>query len=105
MSKIGYPTKGLYLSHYVDEPDWIYLWILQKGVPVSYKIVYTRSDHETMEGVKAEAEEGEYMMLSKMKPNNGDGDKEKGDRGSGYTLGGDMNFYKWEHQNSIYNKQ
>jgi len=105
LSKIGYPTKGLYLSHYVDEPDWIYLWILQKGVPISYKIIYNRLDHESLEGVKAESEEGEYMMLSKMDPGDGDGKKEKGKKGSGYTLGGDMNFYKWKHQQSLYRKE
>lgn len=105
LSKIGYPKKGLYLSHYVDEPDWIYLWILQKGVPISYKIIYNRLDHESLEGVKAESEEGEYMMLSKMDPGDGDGKKEKGKKGSGYTLGGDMNFYKWKHQQSLYRKE
>ena len=41
-SILGYPRydtpkEGLYLKHYVDEPNWIYLWVVYKDkVPMSY---------------------------------------------------------------------
>ena len=35
--KVAIPQKGLYLKHFIDEPNWIYLWVLGKDkVPVSY---------------------------------------------------------------------
>ena len=26
--KVSLPQKGMYLKHYIDEPNWIYLWVL-----------------------------------------------------------------------------
>jgi len=41
--KFGIPEKGMYLRHYIDEPNWIYLWVLsKKNVPMSYQLVYTK---------------------------------------------------------------
>ena len=28
--KVSIPQKGLYLKHFIDEPNWIYLWVLGK---------------------------------------------------------------------------
>ena len=44
--KPGIPKQGMYLKHYVDEPDWIYLLVLtKKNVPISYQLVYSRKKH------------------------------------------------------------
>ena len=104
MSKIGYPTKGLYLSHYVDEPVWLYLWILENRVPIAYKIVYSKEGHDTLDGVKMETEQGEYMMLSQSELGEDGEDREKDDKGKGYTLGGDLKFYKWEYNETAFQK-
>ena len=32
----GQPEKGVYLHHWVDEPDWSYLWMLEKTQPSAY---------------------------------------------------------------------
>ena len=51
--KVSTPKKGMYLKHFVDEPRWIYLWVLGKDkVPMSYQIVYSRETHNSLEGVK-----------------------------------------------------
>ena len=42
----GQPEKGVYLHHWVDEPDWIYLWMLEKTQPRAYKMVYNREMHD-----------------------------------------------------------
>jgi len=63
--RITTPKKGLYLKHYIDEPNWIYLWILGKGnIPMSYQIVYSREKHNSLEGVKGKSDEGKFMVLS-----------------------------------------
>ena len=62
--KVEIPKKGLYLKHYIDEPNWIYLWVLGKGnIPRSYQIVYSKATHHAMEGVKGKSEEGKFMVL------------------------------------------
>ena len=97
--KFGTPEKGMYLRHYVDEPNWIYLWVLsKKNVPMSYQLVYTRKKHDSLEGVKGKAEEGKFMVLSEDAlggKNELVGD-EGGERGGGYTIGGDVSFYEWD---------
>ena len=97
--KFGIPEKGMYLRHYIDEPDWIYLWVLsKKNVPMSYQLVYTRPKHDALEGVKGKSEEGKFMVLGEDRAQ-GSGDElsdEGGERGGGYTIGGDVSFYEWD---------
>ena len=97
--KFGIPEKGMYLRHYIDEPNWIYLWVLsKKNVPMSYQIVYSREKHDALEGVKGKAEEGKFMVLGEENAQ-GSGDElseEGGERGGGYTIGGDVSFYEWD---------
>ena len=51
--KVEKPKEGLYLKHYIDEPNWIYLWVVYKEkVPISYQLVYSRETHKALEGVK-----------------------------------------------------
>ena len=62
--KFEIPKKGLYLKHYIDEPNWIYVWVIDKEkIPISYKIVYSREAHNALEGVKEKTEEGKFMVL------------------------------------------
>ena len=62
--RVSTPQKGLYLKHFIDEPNWIYLWVLGNGnVPMSYQIIYSRESHNSLEGVSSKAEEGKFMVL------------------------------------------
>ena len=101
--KLSTPEKGLYLKHHIDEPDWIYLWVLtKKNVPMSYQIVYTRETHNSLEGVKGKSEEGAFMVLgedSDLDVDEGDG-KEQNTR-RGFTIGGDIGFYEWDFETSL----
>ena len=68
LPKFEIPKKGVYLKYYVDEPNWIYLWVVYKDkIPMSYKIVYSKQVHNSLEGVKGKAEEeGKFMVLREM---------------------------------------
>ena len=102
--KFATPEKGMYLRHYIDEPNWIYLWVLtKKNVPISYQLVYSREKHDALEGVKGEAEEGKFMILG-TDAEIGSGDEqneEGGERGGGYTIGGDISFYQWDYTENM----
>jgi len=109
-SILGYPRadkpkEGLYLKHYIDEPNWIYLWILGKGnIPMSYQIVYSREKHESLEGVKGKSDEGKFMVLRE-KVEEGPGDEEgKEEQEGGITIGGDISFYEWEYKSGSQQK-
>ena len=102
--KVSIPAKGLYLKHFIDEPNWIYLWVLGKDkVPMSYQIVYTRETHNSLEGVKGKSEEGAFMILGNeddMGYGEEDGEKKENVQ-SGFTIGGDMGFYEWDFEANI----
>ena len=102
--RVTTPKQGLYLKHYVDEPNWIYLWVLGEGnIPMSYQIVYSRKKHNALEGVKGKTEEGKFMVLGEAESDvdEGDGKDEKGDTGGGFTIGGDISFYEWDFDASM----
>jgi len=98
--KVSIPERGMYLRHYIDEPNWIYLWVLsKKNVPMSYQIVYSREKHDALEGVKGKAEEGKFMVLGEdesLGPGDGEGEGGKERPGGGHTIGGDISFYEWD---------
>tara|TARA_B100000029_G_scaffold45045_2_gene41536 strand:- start:275 stop:751 length:477 start_codon:yes stop_codon:yes gene_type:complete len=99
------PEKGLYLSHYVNEPKWIYLWVLGKNnIPMSYKIVYTRQAHKAMESVKGESDEGKFMVIENTEDLQ---ESEEGDEKTkgGFTIGGDFGFYEWDFESALPPKQ
>ena len=98
LPKFAMPEKGLYLRHYVDEPNWIYLWVVNNDrIPKSYQIPYSRKTHDALEGVEGEAEEGKFMVLGKQESLDGiEGEGEGKQSTSGYTIGGDINFYEWD---------
>ena len=101
--KVSIPQKGLYLKHFIDEPNWIYLWVLGKDkVPRSYQIVYTRETHNSLEGVKGKSEAGAFMVLgedSDMDIDEGEGKEQNSRRG--FTIGGDIGFYEWDFETSL----
>ena len=103
--RITTPKKGMYLKHYIDEPNWIYLWVLGEGnIPMSYQIVYSREKHNSLEGVKGKADEGRYMVLGENEAEGPSDDltgEEDGDTGGGYTIGGDISFYEWDFESGM----
>ena len=101
--KFETPKKGLYLKHYIDEPNWIYIWVIDKEqVPISYKIVYSREVHNALEGVKEKTEEGKFMVLSEdITEEYRDGGEEDGQSAMGLTIGGDISFYEWDYESSM----
>ena len=100
LPKVAIPEEGLYLKHYTDEPNWIYLWIVGKdNVPKSFQIPYTRGAHKALEGVKGKADEGKFMILGKNDSDEGNESEEEGKNSTGgYTIGGDVNFFEWDHE-------
>ena len=101
--KFENPKRGLYLKHYIDEPNWIYIWVIDKEqVPISYKIVYSREVHNALEGVKGKSEEGKFMVLSEdITEEYRDRGKEDGENAGGHTIGGDISFYEWDYKSNM----
>ena len=102
--KFSIPEKGLYLRHYIDEPNWIYLWVLGKdNIPMSYQIVYSRKTHEALVGVRGEAEEGKFMVLGEddTRGRGEFGDEEGEKSAGGFSIGGDISFYEWDHTENM----
>ena len=95
------PKEGLYLKHHIAEPNWIYLWVLEKdNVPISYKFAYSKKAHRSLEGVEEKSEQGDFMMLKENKEDTQSG-KDSDEDGSGYTVGGDVGFYKWDYTTDL----
>ena len=100
LPKFETPKSGIYLEYFVDEPNWIYIWVVREDrIPRSYQLTYTKKLHKSLEGVEQEAQEGNFMVLEE--DNTGQGDEEEGDKGEGYTIGGDMSFYKCDYENEL----
>ena len=107
LPKVAMPEKGLYLKHFVDEPNWIYLWVVTKDrIPKNYQIPYSRKVHEQLEGVEGKAEEGKFMVIGKKQSSEGnEGDEEGEESTSGYTIGGYINIYEWDHESMMPQKE
>ena len=111
-SILGYPRfekpkEGLYLKHYIDEPNWIYIWVIDKElIPISYQLVYSKKTHNALEGVKKKTEvEGKFMILREQI--NEEGGEEEGTENheGGITIGGDISFYEWDYKSSMPQKE
>ena len=103
LPKMETPKSGIYLEYFVDEPNWIYLWVVREDkIPRSYQLVYSRKLHKSLEGVEQQVQEGNFMVLEES--NEGQGDGEEGDKGEGYTIGGDISFYKWDYSTELPDK-
>tara|TARA_B110000196_G_scaffold290046_1_gene276042 strand:- start:62 stop:562 length:501 start_codon:yes stop_codon:yes gene_type:complete len=108
-SILGYPRaenpkEGIYLKHYVDEPNWIYLWVVYKEkIPISYQLVYSKETHQALEGVKKKSEqEGKFMVLREEVGD--EGEEEEGGKENqegGITIGGDISFYEWDYKDQM----
>ena len=105
--KFENPKQGLYLKHYIDEPNWIYVWVIDKErVPISYKIVYSKEVHNALEGVKEKVEEGKFMVLGEnITEEAGMLGEEDADSADGHTIGGDISFYEWDYKSSMPQKE
>ena len=106
--KLSTPEKGLYLKHHIDEPKWIYLWILGRdNIPMSYQIVYSRKAHNSLEGVKGKADEGKFMVLGEDITEEAGGieGEENKESADGHTIGGDISFYEWNYKSSMPQKE
>ena len=104
--KVEKPKEGLYLKHYIDEPNWIYLWVVYKDkIPMSYQLAYSRETHKALEGVKEKSEgEGKFMVLRE-EVEEGPGEEEgKEEQEGGITIGGDISFYEWEYKSDSQQK-
>jgi len=104
--RVATPKEGLYLKHYIDEPNWIYLWVVYKEkIPMSYQLVYTKKTHQALEGVKEKSEqEGKFMVLRE-KQDEGRGDQEGAEeKEGGMTIGGDISFYEWDYKTNSQQK-
>ena len=105
LPKFEIPKKGVYLKYYVDEPNWIYLWVVVgDNIPRSYQIVYSKKTHKSLEGVDQQAQEGNFMILDE-NTDEGEQSEEDSEKGEGYTIGGDMSFYKWDYTNTLPSKK
>jgi len=103
LPKVGVPEHGLYLKHHIDEPKWIYIWVLEKNnIPKSYQIIYSREKHNALEGVKTKANEGKFMIIRKAESTDmEETEKKEGGENSGFTIGGDVGFYEWDHTSDL----
>ena len=97
--RIENPKKGLYLKHYIDEPNWIYLWVVYKDkIPISYQLVYSKEKHKALEGVKKKSEqEGKFMVLREEISEEYGEEEGKKEQEGGITIGGDISFYEWDY--------
>ena len=101
------PKKGLYLKHFIDEPNWIYIWVVgQNKIPMSYKIVYTKQTNKSLEGERGKAEkEGKFMVLGERKTAAIGSDKDSAEESAGgFTIGGDTSFYEWDYRSMMQRK-
>ena len=104
--KFENPKEGLYLKHYIDEPNWIYLWVVYKErIPISYRLVYTRETHNALEGVKEKSEgEGKFMVLREEQSEGAGTEDGAEKKEGGITIGGDISFYEWEYKSDSQQK-
>ena len=104
--RIEKPKEGLYLKHYIDEPNWIYLWVVYKEkIPISYQLVYSKETHKALEGVKEKSEgEGKFMVLREEISEGGGEEEGKEEQEGGITIGGDISFYEWDYKSDSQQK-
>lgn len=100
----------IYLSHYINEPDKIYLWILKKGnVPYSYEVDFTDDLKKALREANQRSKDGETVLIEPTDLKSvGLETSEEGDIGDprggqepqkGFTKGGGLEFYTWDYAN------
>ena len=105
LPKFETPKSGIYLEYFVDEPNWIYIWVVKEDrIPRSYQLTYSKKLHKSLEGVEQQSQEGNFMVLEE-NMEEGEQTGEESEKGMGYTIGGDISFYKWDYKTALPSKQ
>lgn len=105
--KLEIPSEesSYHLAHWVDEPNWIYLWVIHETdkEPTSYKIPYERVMHDSLEQIQGRKEKGEEVIIIEGMGKNSkrnqlirEGDLE-GNMRKSESLGGSLEYYVWRH--------
>ena len=94
----GTPEKSIHISHWIDEPSTIYLWVLEDNYrPRAYKFRYTREMHDALQGIDKIRAKGENVVIQG-EMEFGDGDDDGGEKKEKVsTLGGGLEYYNWNH--------
>ena len=67
---------------------------------------HSKTKNKNKDFVEGKAEEGKYMVLGTSAINKGSfGEETKGDSADGFTIGGNINFYEWDHESSMQPKE
>ncbi len=104
----GTPEKAIHISHWVDEPSMIYLWVLEDNIkPRAYKFRYTREMHDALQGIDRMRAEGQHVVIQEDDDFLGEaGDEQEGEnRQKTFTLGGGLEYYNWDHTHRLPPKQ
>ena len=105
--KLEIPSEesSYHLAHWVDEPNWIYLWVIHETdkEPTSYKMPYERKMHDTLEQIQGKKEKGEEVIIIEGMGKNSrrnqmirEGDM-SGNMRKSESLGGSLEYYVWRH--------
>lgn len=98
-SMLGYPTKDIketkfmLIASAVQEPDWIYYWVIHKGEkePRVYKFPYTKKNHEKQQETQQKQSGGQKVEGQF---------KKSTDYGEG-TVGGELEFYDFNFSEKV----
>ena len=108
-AKFGQPKKAIHISHWVDEPSMIYLWVLEDNTkPRAYRFKYTRAMHDALQGVDKMRRQGKHIVIEEADENieGYEGDEVEGDKAKKtFTLGGGLEFYDWDHMHETQRKE
>ena len=108
-AKFGQPKKAIHISHWVDEPSMIYLWVLEDNTkPRAYRFKYTRAMHDALQGGDKMRRQGKHIVIEEADENieGYEGDEVEGDKAKKtFTLGGGLEYYDWDHLHELPRKQ
>jgi len=110
---LGYPIAGelpeefVYISHIINEPDDIYIWVVKIGdeLPRSHVIPYSRADHKNLEEAD-KIQDGGGLAMGKFKEGALEEETsmleaEDRDNDGGMTKGGALEFYRFDLQSIV----
>ena len=98
----------LYISHYIDEPYKIYLWVVTEGnIPHSYEASFSDELKEALQKVSEQVRNGETVLVEPNSASTGDNSGEEGegaevgqtDDQKGFSNVGGLEFYTWDYAN------
>ena len=110
-SEIPSQETSYHLAHWVDEPNWIYLWVIHDAdkEPTSYKMPYEREMHDSLEQIQSKKERGEEVIIEGLGANFKRNQLiREGDLGGkmrkSESLGGSLEYYVWRHDTEMPSK-